>query len=124
MKKYNIIYWISTGIMFLFEGVMPAFTSQSEMAKQGISHLGYPPYFGVALAIFKVLGAIVLILPQAKGRIKEWAYAGFTFNILFAIISNTVVDGFGAGTIFPIIIGLILALSYWSYHKRMQVSVA
>lgn len=123
MKKYNIIYWVTTGILFLFEGVMPALTSQSEMAKEGIRHLGYPEYFGAALAVFKVLGSIILILPQAKGRIKEWAYAGFTFNILFAAISNTAVDGLGFGTVFPLIIGVILALSYWSYHKRQQRSV-
>ncbi|MEY3690090.1 MAG: hypothetical protein RIT37_1652, partial [Bacteroidota bacterium] len=46
MKKNVIIYWISTGFIALLEGVMPAFTSQSEMAKEGIRHLGYPEYFG------------------------------------------------------------------------------
>ena len=120
MKKYNIIFWISTGIIFLFEGVMPALTSQTEMAKEGFRHLGYPDYFGVALTVFKVIGALILILPQAKGRIKEWAYAGFTFDFLFASISYIAVDGFGFFAIFPLIILAILAVSYWSYHKRQQ----
>jgi hypothetical protein len=121
-KKYNIIYWISTGFIFLFEGVMPALTSQTEMAKEGIRHLGYPDYFGVALTVFKVVGALILILPQAKGRIKEWAYAGFTFDFLFATISYIAVDGFGFFAIFPMIILLVLAVSYWSYHKRQQTA--
>jgi hypothetical protein len=34
---------------------MPALTSQTELAKEGIRHLGYPEYFGNALVIFKVL---------------------------------------------------------------------
>jgi membrane-anchored protein YejM (alkaline phosphatase superfamily) len=101
---------------------MPALTSQTEMAKEGIRHLGYPDYFGVALTVFKVVGALILILPQAKGRIKEWAYAGFTFDFLFATISYIAVDGFGFFAIFPMIILLVLAFSYWSYHKRQQTA--
>ena len=77
MKKINIIYWTTTIIIFLMEGVMPAFTSQTELAKEGIRHLGYPEYFGNALVVFKVLGALALIIPQVPNRIKEWAYAGF-----------------------------------------------
>ena len=37
MKKDKIIYWTSTIIIALFEGVMPALTSQTELAKEGIS---------------------------------------------------------------------------------------
>lgn len=42
MKTSKIIFWVTTTLIFLFEGVMPAFTSQTEMAKEGIRHLGYP----------------------------------------------------------------------------------
>jgi hypothetical protein len=48
MKKDKIIYWTATTIIALFEGVMPALTSQTELAKEGIKHLGYPEYFGNA----------------------------------------------------------------------------
>lgn len=57
MKKTNVIYWTATIAIFLFEGVMPALTSQTELAKEGIRNLGYPDYFGVMLTVFKVLGA-------------------------------------------------------------------
>ena len=53
------------------------------MAKQGVSHLGYPEYFGNAFVIFKVLGALVLLIPQVPNRIKEWAYAGFALDFVF-----------------------------------------
>ena len=52
MKKAKIIFWVTTIIIFLFEGVMPALTSQTELAKEGIRHLGYPEYFGSALVIY------------------------------------------------------------------------
>ncbi|GAA4464483.1 DoxX family protein [Nemorincola caseinilytica] len=117
MKKYKIIFWVSTTLIFLFEGVMPALTSQTEMAKEGTRHLGYPQYFANALVVAKILGAIALMIPGLNKRVKEWVYAGFTFEFIFASISNWAVDGFGFNAIMPFIILGILALSYFSYHK-------
>jgi uncharacterized membrane protein YphA (DoxX/SURF4 family) len=120
MKKNKVIFWIATSIIFLWEGVMPALTSQTELAREGIRHLGYPAYFGIALVIFKVLGSLVLIFPRVPGRLKEWAYAGFTFNCLFASISHWAVDGFGIQAVFPYALLVILAVSYIYHHKIMR----
>ena len=57
MKTTKIIYWTTTILIFLFDGLMPALTSNTELASQGISHLGYPDYFRVMLTFFKVIGA-------------------------------------------------------------------
>ena len=117
MKKNVIIYWISTGFIALLEGVMPAFTSQTEMAKEGIRHLGYPEYFGNVLVVFKILGVLALVLPQIPKRVKEWAYAGFAFDFLFAAISHGIVDGLIGQTFFPVIVLGVLIISYLYYHK-------
>lgn len=117
MKKDKIIYWTTTIVLFLMEGVMPALTSQTELAKQGISHLGYPAYFGNALVVFKVLGALFLVIPQVPKRLKEFAYAGFTFNFLFASISHFAVDGIGFQSFFPLLFLVILWISYTYYNK-------
>jgi hypothetical protein len=117
MKKDKIIYWITTGFIALLEGVMPAFTSQTEMAKEGIQHLGYPEYFGNVLVVFKILGVLVLVLPIIPKRVKEWAYAGFAFDFLFASISHGIVDGMIGQTFFPLVVLGILSLSYVYYHK-------
>ncbi len=117
MKKYKVYFWISTGFIFLMEGVMPALTSQTELAKEGISHLGYPQYFGNALVIFKVLGVLALVIPNLPKRIKEWAYAGFVFDFLFASISHGVVDGINFQTFLPLIVLLILIVSYVNYNR-------
>jgi hypothetical protein len=117
MKKNVIIYWISTGFIALLEGVMPAFSSQTEMAKEGIRHLGYPEYFGNVLVVFKILGVLALVLPQIPKRVKEWAYAGFAFDFLFAAISHGIVDGLIGQTFFPVIVLGVLIISYIYYHK-------
>jgi DoxX-like family len=124
MKTTKIIYWTTTILIFLLDGLMPALTSNTELAKQGISHLGYPDYFRVMLTFFKVTGAIVLILPVIKGRYKEWAYAGFGINFICAATSHWVVDGFGGQVIFPLVAFAILAISYVFYHKMNEKKYA
>lgn len=122
-KTTKIIFWVTTMLIFLFEGVLPAFTSQTEMAKEGIRHLGYPEYFGTMLVVFKVLGTLALIIPQVPARIKEWAYAGFVFDFIFACGSHWAVDGFGGQTIFPLIVLAILMVSYVYYHKLQGTTI-
>ncbi|MFC5283804.1 DoxX family protein [Pedobacter alpinus] len=118
MKKTKILFWVSTTLIFLLEGVMPALTSQTEMAKEGIRHLGYPAYFGVMLTVFKVLGAITLIVPQIPKRVKEWAYAGFAIDFIAAFVSHWAIDGFVIGNqLFPIVAMAILIVSYITHHK-------
>lgn len=120
MKKYKILFWTSTIFIFLFEGVMPALTGNSEMALEGFRHLGYPDYFAAILVFYKVMGSIILIIPRIPARLKEWAYAGFTFDFISASASYFVVDGFGFFAIFPLIILAILAISYFCFHKLLK----
>ena len=116
-KTNKIIFWTTTIIIFLMEGVMPAFTSQTELAKEGIRHLGYPEYFGNALVVFKVLGSLILIISKVPMRIKEWAYAGFAFDFIFASISHFAVDGMNFQSFFPLLFLGILIVSYRSFHR-------
>jgi hypothetical protein len=122
MKKDKIIYWVTTSIIFLWDGVMPAFTSHTPLAVEGIRHLGYPDYFRIMLTVFKVAGSIILILPYFKGRIKEWAYAGFTYNFVAAAVSTASIDGLGPNVLFPLVILVILVVSYLYYHKIYGVN--
>jgi len=116
-KSTVITYWVATTFIFLFEGVMPALYSQSELGKEGVRHLGYPDYFGLALVVFKIAGSILIMIPGLPKRVKEWVYAGFAFDFIFACISHWVVDGMGFQTIMPLIILAILMVSYVCYHK-------
>ena len=111
------VFWIATIIIFMLFGLLPAFTTHTEPAKQSIAHLGYPEYFGYMLAFFKVFGSLAIIIPQVPARIKEWAYAGIGFDIISAFISNTVVDGLNMSALFTVFIFAVLAASYICYHK-------
>lgn len=120
MKRDKIIFWVSTSIIFLWEGLMPLSTLlfKPEFVNAGTKPLGYPDYFAYALIIFKVLGSFAIIFHKTPSKLKEWAYAGLTFNLIFAFISHTVVDGFGGMAIFPLIILAILMVSYF-YRMRI-----
>jgi hypothetical protein len=124
MKKHKIIFWAATGFIFLFEGVMPALTGHSELAIQGVTHLGYPLYFVTILVVFKIIGVLVLIIPQLPNQIKEWAYAGFAINFICASISTYIVDGGSSAGWFPLVIFAILIASYISYHKLLSINKA
>lgn len=116
-KSTKVLYWASTTLIFLFEGVMTAAFGTSQMAMDGISHLGYPAYFGIMLMVFKVVGALALILPQVKGDAKQWAYAGFGIVFISAAVSNWVVDGFTNTVVMALVFLGILAVSHVSYSK-------
>jgi hypothetical protein len=117
MKKDKIIFWIATGLIFLFEGVMPAFTGHTEMAKQGISHLGFPDYFRVYLNVCKILGVLAIVVPFVPSRIKEWAYFGLGITMVSAFVANWAVDGFTPMLLGPVIALAILSVSYIYYQK-------
>jgi len=123
MKKNKIIFWTTTVIIFLFEGLMPLGTLlfTPEYATVGTKPLGYPDYFAHALIICKMLGATALMIPSLHPKIREWAYAGLTFNLIFAVISHAVVDGEIANIAFPFIIGSILAVSY-IYGSKIRIN--
>ena len=121
-KTNNIIFWATTSFIVIFEGIVPVLTFRTELAKEGIRHLGYPDYFGVMIVGFRICGVIALIFPQIPARIKEWAYAGFAVEFLSASISNMIVDGLTFNFIVPLIVMAVLLLSYFSFHKKLKLN--
>ena len=121
MKKAKIIFWASTGFIFLFEALMPLGTLlfAQEYFNAGTKPLGYPDYFAYSLIVCKILGATALMLPKLPRKLREWAYAGLTFNLIFAVISHIAVDKNIANIVMPIIIGGILAVSYF-YNQKLR----
>jgi len=125
MKKDRIIFWITTSIIFLWEGLMPLSTLlfMPQYTTAGTKPLGYPDYFAYALIICKVLGATALMIPKLPSRLREWAYAGLTFNLIFAVISHVVVDKNVGFILMPIVVGIILGVSY-IFNQKIQSSRA
>ena len=120
-KTIKAVYWTTTVIIFLMEGVMPALTGHTELAKEGIRHLGYPDYFRVFLNVFKVAGALALVLPFVPDRIKEWAYFGFAVSMIAAFVSHLAVDGFSGMAVMPLAFLGVLIGSYTTYHRLREL---
>ncbi len=117
MKKYKIMFWVSTLLIFITQGVMELVAYFNGTAAEGIVGLGYPAYFVGFVVIAKILGSVVLVVPQAPKGIKEWAYAGFTFDFVAALVSMYYVMGITNFLAFPVIAIFVLFVSYYSYHK-------
>jgi hypothetical protein len=120
MKKNKIIFWTATIILILWEGVMPLSTVlfAPEYVNAGTKPLGYPDYFAYALIFCKILGVIAISIPSLPATLKEWAYAGLAFNLIFAFISHAYVDQNIGFMLMPIVVGAILAVSY-SYNNKI-----
>lgn len=119
MKKNKIIFWTATIILILWEGVMPLGTVlfTPEYVTAGTAPLGYPDYFAYALIFCKVLGVIAISIPDLPARLKEWAYAGLAFNLIFAFISHACVDKNVGYMLMPLVFLGILAVSYIYNNK-------
>ncbi len=120
MKKINIIYWIATiliaGLM-LYSGITNLVSTPEwlEVFKQ----MGYPAYLSPFLGLAKILGAIAIVVPGFN-RLKEWAYAGLTFDLLGAAYSSVAIGGPIAGLLFFAVILAVLAVSYIYHHKKLK----
>lgn len=119
MKKNKIIYCVATTVIVLWEGVMPLATMllAPQYVNAGTKPLGYPDYFAYTLIICKVLGVIAISYPKIPAKLKEWAYAGLTFNLIYASISHACVDRNIGFMLLPLAILGILAVSYFYGSK-------
>ena len=87
------------------------------MAIKGTEHMGMPMWFHWELAIGKFLGGLILILPFFSKRIKEWAYVAFGIDFISAFIGILAVDGAAGMWYSPVIVFVVLVISYISFHK-------
>jgi uncharacterized membrane protein YphA (DoxX/SURF4 family) len=111
-KLKSIGYWVTTGIIaFVFgPGAIPD-VLQSPQAVEFIGHLGYPAYFVTLIGIWKMLGAVALLVPRFP-RLKEWAYAGMFFDLTGASISHTVMSGGALNIVLPLVLAGVLVASW------------
>ena len=54
---------------------------------EGFTRVGYPQQLRIILGIVKPLGVIALLVPGFV-KLKEWAYAGFTFAWICAVVAH------------------------------------
>ena len=115
----KVAYWASTGVvsaLSLFAAF--AYLSGGQQAVEGFAHVGYPQQLRVLLGIAKLLGAITLLVPGLP-KLKEWAYAGFTFAWIAAVFAHYLAKD-GAEALAPLVLLILLFVSYLTRPPSRQ----
>ena len=112
MTLRGMAFWVVTVVSALLFAVPGA------ALLAGVPHfvdemrrLGYPDYFFLILGGFKVLGAVVILAPRLP-RLKEWAYAGMSFDVVCAALSRAAIGDDAPKIALPILIGTLVLASW------------
>lgn len=123
MKKSGavvMVFWIVTALFcveMIFTAYWESFTPQ---AAQAFARLGFPPSsFRVELSVAKMLGVFALLIPAIPARVKEWAYAGFAFNLVSALIAHASIHDRHAAFA-PSTITLLLGTCSYVLWRRLE----
>ncbi len=113
MKKLRPIDWIPTVLFSLamFGGGLGDLV-RAEPLMESMRQLGYPSYLATLLGTWKVLGAAALFAPTKWMRLKQWAYAGFFFDLSGAMFSH-LASGDGIAELTPPVVLLALGFLSW-----------
>ncbi|WP_044213524.1 DoxX family protein [Flammeovirga sp. OC4] len=116
-KTTKLLYRITTGLLtalMLMSATM--YFAQYDMVSEVFGKLGYPTHIIYPLAIAKYLG-LIAIWTNISPKLKEWAYAGFFFDILLAMAAHININD---GEFIPSSIGLLLVLSSYYFHRQLE----
>lgn len=115
-KRNKFIYWISTvwlALGMVSTGIVQLMRMQEEIDKVS-RELGYPIYFLTMLGIWKILGAVAILIPKSP-LLKEWAYAGFFFAMSGAVFSH-IASHSPMGELFGPVLLIVLTVVSWYFR--------
>jgi len=117
-KRLYYLYYASIalmGIFFILSGWFEITKNPATYPKT--LRMGYPPYFITTLGCAKIAGALALWLPNSQ-RLKEWVFAGFIFDVVFAFISGLQINS--AADYGKAAFALVLILLVYSLFREIQ----
>jgi hypothetical protein len=118
-KGLAIGFWIVTALFCL----QISFTAYAQLhlpqVAAAFDHLGFPGYFRVELAWVKFLGVAALLAP-VPARLKEWAYAGFAFDLGSAVLAHLAVGDGPEAWGWAAASGVLWGLSYFFWRRLEQ----
>ena len=122
-SKIVVFYWIFTGLFaaLMVAASVPDVIQHPQAVEIVVKHLGYPSYFLPYLGVWKLLGVSALLYPGFP-RLKEWAYAGFSFDILSAMYSSYMVRDPPSAWLFPLLPIALMVTSYVFHHKKLRTT--
>lgn len=118
-KQTNqMFFWIFT-LLFILptagSGIFELFANAPEQVVQTYKVLGYPFYLLKILGFAKLAGALAILTGRIP-KMKEWAYAGYSFMFLGAAASH-LLAGDDAHAPFPLITFALMLVSYYFSNK-------
>lgn len=116
MKTQKIIYYVATGLLsllMLFSAGM-YFFNNAEVSGM-FTNFGYPTYIIYPLAIAKILGVIAIWQTKSQ-TLKEWAYAGFFFDLILAFFAHYMVSDGEQGAS---IVGMAFLIGSYYFGKKI-----
>jgi uncharacterized membrane protein YphA (DoxX/SURF4 family) len=125
MKKTIIIHRIFTGLLAAFFGLgaLPNILKMTDAVNM-FKHLSLPAYLLPFLGTAKLLGCLTLLVPKYP-RLKEWVYAGLTFDLTGALFCGFSSDDSLAALAIPMVLGYGFIIgSYIYFHKRLTGATA
>lgn len=115
-KQNKTLFWIAKSFISFFM-IFSAYYSYSHA--EDLRKLGFPDYFRMELVTAKIIGSILLLVPQISLRIKEWIYAGFVIAMISAIIAHSSSGDPLSKTLF-VVIDLILITLCIRYVSKIE----
>ena len=116
-KRNKIIYWIATSLLafgMLQSGIFSVLRTTEWVDL--VTGLGYPVYFLTMLGIFKIIGVIAILIPGFK-LLKEWAYAGFFFAMIGALVSHLACSDYAAKAIAGPFFQIVFIILSWYFRS-------
>lgn len=111
-KQTTIAFWSVTGLFagfMMFSGAL--YLSGAAPMRDAIAQLGYPAYLLIILGTAKLLGGPAL-LQNRLPILREWAYAGFTIDLIGATASHLFAGDAVTVAMVPALFLGLLAVSY------------
>lgn len=87
-RRLRVVYAVTTVLFCALQSWSTwQYFSEAPRMTDTITELGYPVYFMKILAVAKLLG-VLAVASGLSPTLKEWAYAGFTFDVCGAFASH------------------------------------
>ncbi len=108
-RTRGILHLIAKGLLSLMMlGSAGMYFAQHQQVAEIFTNLGYPSYLIYPLAFAKILGVLAIWLPSIPSWLRQWAYAGFFYDLALAIMAHLMTHD---GEQFPAIMGMVLLIT-------------
>ena len=111
LKNKQVVFWTITILIsafFILSGYMEITKNPATYPKT--LRMGYPPYFITLLGVAKLIGSAVFLVPMFR-RLREWVFAAFTIDVIFAFASGYSIQSYG-DCLKAVVVFIILMFAY------------